>query len=120
VADLESVGAYLEGKSSEGVALFRRCEELVERCGPSEPAPRSSVVYWSASFAGAFVERGRLELNIDLLRQVEHPCLLAAFDATKRVVTHGLRVTDAVELDDSIVALLAEAYEDVGPGTRGR
>jgi Domain of unknown function (DUF5655) len=122
VAELESVDAYLEGKSAEGVALFRQFEQLVERCGPSEPAPRSSIVYWKRErvFAGAFVERRRLELNIDLLREAEHPCLIAAFPTTKRVVTHRLRITDAAQLDDSIAALLAEAYEDVGPGTRGR
>jgi hypothetical protein len=48
------------------------------------------------------------------------PCLVAAFDTTKRVVTHHLRITDASQLHDSIAALLAEAYADVGPGTRDR
>ena len=37
MADLASVEAYLEGKSPDGVALFRRFEEMVHRCGPSEP-----------------------------------------------------------------------------------
>jgi hypothetical protein len=59
-----------------------------------------------------------LELNIDLMRTAEHPCLLAAFHTTKRVVTHRLRITEEAQLDDSVAALLAEAYEDVGPGTR--
>jgi uncharacterized protein DUF5655 len=122
MADLDSVEAYLEGKDPDGVALFRRFEKLVERCGPSEPAPRSSIVYWKRRrvFAGAYIERRRLELNIDLLREAEHPCLIAAFHTTKRVVTHRLRITETDQLDDSIAALLAEAYEDVGPGTRSR
>jgi hypothetical protein len=34
------------------------------------------------------------------------------------VVTNRLRITDADQLDDSIAALLREAYETVGPGTR--
>jgi hypothetical protein len=29
-----------------------------------------------------------------------------------------MRVTEAEQLDDSIVSLLREAYETVGPGTR--
>jgi len=33
------------------------------------------------------------------------------------VITHRLRIAHAGELDDSIAALLAEAYADVGPGT---
>ena len=39
---------------------------------------------------------------------------------TKRVITHRIRVTGADQLDDSLEALAAEAYEDVGPGFRGR
>jgi hypothetical protein len=122
MADLASVDAYLEGKNLDAIELFRRFEELVESCGPSEPAPRGSIVYWKRErvWAGAYIERGRLELNIDLLREAEHPRLLVAFHTTKRVVTHRLRITDADQLDDSIQALLQEAYDDVGPGTRKR
>ena len=121
MAELPSVEAYLEGKDPDAVELFRRFAKLVEGCGPSEPAPRSSIVYWKRSrvFAGAYIERRRLELNIDLLREAEHPCLLAAFHTTKRVVTHRLRITHEQELDDSLAALVDEAYAEVGPGTRG-
>ncbi len=120
MVDLDSVEAYLEGMHPKAVALFRRFETLVECCGPSEPAPRGSIVYWKRTrvFAGAYIERRRLELNIDLLREAEHPCLIAAFHTTKRVITHRLRITDAAQLDDSIAGLLAEAFEHVGPGTR--
>jgi hypothetical protein len=121
MAVLESVDAYLEGKDERAVALFRRFEELIDRCGPSDPAPRGSIVYWKRErvWAGAYIERGRLELNIDLLREAEHPLLLAAFNTTKRVVTHRVRITEAEQLDESIQKLLQEAYESVGPGTRG-
>jgi hypothetical protein len=71
-------------------------------------------------FAGAFVDGRRLELNIDLVREVEHPGLIAAFNTTKRVITHRIRVTVADQLDDSLEALMVEAYGDVGPGFRGR
>jgi hypothetical protein len=118
--ELESVEAYLEGKDSGGVALFRRFQALVESCGPSEPAPRKSVVYWKRTriFTGAFVERRRLELIVDLLREAEHPRLIAAFPTTKRVTTHRLRITDVAQLDGALAGLIAEAYADVGPGTR--
>ena len=84
MTDLPSVEAYLEGKSPDAVILFRRFEEMVQRCGPSEAAPRSSIVYWKRDrvFAGAFVNGRKLELNVDLLREVEHPSLLAAFHTT--------------------------------------
>ena len=95
MAELASVEAYLEGKDEGAIALFRGFEELVERCGPSEAAPRSSIVYW---------KRKRLELNVDLLREAEHPCKLAAFPHTKRVITHRLRVTEPTQLDDALAA----------------
>ena len=122
MAELASVEAYLGDKDARAVELFDRFQQLVEACGPSDVAPRSSIVYWRRErvFAGAYVNGRRLELNIDLLRKADHPCLLAAFHTTKRVVTHRLRITDADQLDDSIAALLHEAYEEVGPGTRGR
>ena len=121
MAELPSVEAYLEGKDPDAVALFRRFEDLVERCGPSEPAPRSSIVYWKRKriFAGAYLERRRLELNLDLFREAEHPCVIAAFPHTKKVITHRLRITDGSQLDDAVAALVVESYEEVGPGTRG-
>ena len=119
---LASIDEYLDGKNAGAVELFRRFQELVESCGPSVVAPSRTIVYWKRNrvFAGAFVEGRRLGLNIDLLREAEHPTLLAAFPHTKRVITHRLRATEPEQLDDAMAALLAEAYEEVGPGFRGR
>jgi len=116
-----NIESYLEGKDPAAVALFRRFQKLVERCGASDPAPSRTIVYWRRRriFAGAYIERRRLELNIDLLREAEHPCLLTAFHTTKRVITHRLRITELDQLDQSVATLVAEAYQDVGPGTRG-
>jgi Domain of unknown function (DUF5655) len=120
VAELPSVDAYLEGKDPEGVALFRGFEAMVERCGPSVVSPSRTIVYWRRTriFVGAYIERKRLELNVDLLREADHPCKLAAFPHTKRVITHRLRITEPEQLDDALGALVAESYEEVGPGTR--
>jgi hypothetical protein len=122
VVKVASVEAYLEGKNADAAELLRSFAEIVARCGPSEVQPHKSIVHWKRErvFAGAYVEGRRLELNVDLLREAPHPCLLAAFPTTSRVITHRLRITDPAQLDDSIAALVREAYEDVGPGTRGR
>ena len=92
MTDLDRLESYLDGKDPAAIELFHRFQQLVERCGVSEPAPRRTIVYWKRKriFAGAYIERGRLELNIDLLREAEHPCVLAAFPTTKRVITHRL------------------------------
>jgi hypothetical protein len=85
-------------------------------------APRKTITYWKRTrvFAGAWTERDRLELNVDLLREAEHPTKLVAFHHTKRVITHRLRVTAPEQLDEALAALLQEAYDTVGPGTRGK
>jgi hypothetical protein len=112
---------YLHDKNAQAVALFERFAELVDACGESELVVRKSIVYWRRSriWAGAFCNGRRLELNIDLLREVDHPLTLAVVPHTARVLTHRLRVTGSEQLDASLAALLHEAYETVGPGTRG-
>jgi hypothetical protein len=102
------------------VALFQQFAALVAGCGASEIVPRTSIVYWRRSriWAGAFCNGRRLELNIDLLREVDHPLNLAVIPHTGRVLTHRMRVTEQEQLDDSVASMLREAYETVGPGTR--
>jgi hypothetical protein len=85
-----TVDEYLADKKPEAVELFHRFAALVEACGPSEVAPRKSIVYWKRKriWAGAFCNGKKLELNIDLLREVDHPRNLAVIPHTKRVLTH--------------------------------
>jgi hypothetical protein len=115
-----TVEDFLDDKNADGVRLFRRFQNLAERCGPSTIDVKRTIVWWKRKriFAGANVNGRRLDVVIDLLRSAEHPLLLVAFPTTKKVVSHRLRFTDAKQLDDSILALLREAYADVGPGTR--
>jgi hypothetical protein len=119
VAKLRNVDAYVDGRDAAGVALFRRFEEIVRDCGPSQVNPSRTIVYWKRNrvFAGAFIERKRLELNVDLLREADHPCLLKAFPTNNRVVTHRLRITEPEQIDGALVRLVREAYDEVGPGT---
>jgi hypothetical protein len=44
--------------------------------------------------------------------------LIGSFHSTKKVVSHRLRITEPSQLDEDLAVLLAEAYSDVGPGTR--
>jgi hypothetical protein len=116
----ERVEAFLRDKSPEGAELFRAFQRLVAACGPSEPSVSKTVVYFKRDrvFCGGFVRGKRLEIVVDLLREAEHPCLIGSFHSTKRVVSHRLRITEPSQLDEKLAGLLAEAYSDVGPGTR--
>jgi hypothetical protein len=48
MTELDSVEACLARKNPGAAELFRRFEQIVESCGPSEVSPRSSIVYWKA------------------------------------------------------------------------
>lgn len=103
--------------------LFRQFEQLVLSCGHDVIVSASrTVVYYKCRrvFAGAFVQDRCLEAVIDLLRNVEHPCLRSALYTTKKVVGHRFTFTEASEIDfDSRIRdLLREAYATVGSGTR--
>lgn len=114
------VEAYLAGKPAPAVALFRAFRELVLDAGGCEERVHPTEVAWADRrvFATAFIKSGRLEIAIDLLRTVDHPTLRQAFPTTRRVYTHRFTITAADQLDQQIRGWLAEAHDDVGPGTR--
>lgn len=115
---MPSVDEYLADKAPEGVELFRRFERLVAQCGPSEVSVSRTIVHFRRNrvFAGAFVRGRVLETVIDLLRPIDHPCTIGSFASTKTVVTSRLRFRDPQSLDESVAALLQDAYDTVGPG----
>lgn len=69
-------------------------------------------------FTAGFVRSHRLEIAIDLLRDVDHRLLRDAFHTTQRVITHRFALSAVEDLDDEIIEWLSEAHETVGPGTR--
>jgi hypothetical protein len=114
------VGTYLAGKPPAAVELFLQFRSLVLAAGECEERVHRTEVAWADRrvFAAAFILSGRLEVAIDLLRQVVHPALLAAFPTTRTVYTHRFTFTSADQLDGDIEAWLVEAHDTVGPGTR--
>ncbi len=114
------VGAYLAGKPAPAVELFLAFRELVLAAGECEERVHPTEVAWADKrvFASAFIKSGRLEIAIDLLRQVDHPVLRASFPTTRKVYTHRFTLTSAGQLDERIRDWLLEAHETVGPGTR--
>lgn len=118
---MDEIEAYLKDKNPHAASLFRRFHKLVLACGDdTETSVSKTVVFFKRKrvFAGAHVRGKRLEPVIDLLREVEHPCLRGAFNTTKKVLSHRLTIVSEEELDDSLIDMLKEAYETVGPGTK--
>ncbi|UNK45842.1 DUF5655 domain-containing protein [Arthrobacter sulfonylureivorans] len=111
---------FLANRNPKAVSLFLEFRAIVLSLGPVQERVHRTEVAWADQrvFADAFTLSDRLEVAIHLLRRVEHPQLLQAFPTTRKVMTHRLSITAAGQLDDTIEALLAEALDTVGPGTR--
>lgn len=106
--------AELSPADLELLSAFR--ETALALPGTVERVHRTEVAFARERvFAAAFVKSHRLEIAIDLLREVQHPLLLQAFHTTKRVITHRLTLTGIEQLE-SVVPLLDEAHRTVGPG----
>lgn len=113
------VGAYLAGKPAAAVELFQQFRTMVLETGECEERVHASEVAWADKrvFAAAFIQSGRLEIAIDLLRQVEHPALREGFATTNKVHTHRFKIESPENLDCRTRDWLVEAHDTVGPGT---
>jgi hypothetical protein len=69
-------------------------------------------------FASAYIKSHYLEIGIELAREVTDPAPRASFASTKRFFLHRYSLRELAAFTSDIRALLAEAYETVGPGSR--
>ena len=104
-ADLKLLSAYRNLALSMGA-------DVEERVSRTEVAFARTRI-----FTSGFILSHRLEIAVDLVREVTHPLLLAAFATTKSVITHRLRLRTLADLA-SVEDLIAESYDTVGPGFR--
>lgn len=113
---------YTSGLRSDEAALMDAFRRLTGGLTDSEEHVNKSEVRFKRhrTYAIAFIKAHRLEVAINLLREVEHPLLRDRFFTTASVVTHRLSITTPEQLDDHVTEWVSEAYEKVGPGTRER
>jgi hypothetical protein len=104
----------------DDLALLTAYREAVRRMpSVTEKVSRTEVAYLvKRQFTSAYIRNHYLEIAIHLRRQAEYPLLRARFATTSKVWTHRLTLTRPDQVDDQLLALVDEAREDVGPGTR--
>ena len=102
-ADLELFGAY-----RSACAALPDTEERVHATEVQYAVRRI--------FTSGYLKSHWLEISIDLLREAEHPLLRAVFPTTKKVFTHRLTLSEPGQVH-SVIDLIREAHDDVGPGT---
>ena len=85
----------------------------------TEKVSRTEVAYLvKRQFTSGYIRNHYLEIAVHLTREADHPLLRARFPTTTKVTTHRLTLTRPDQLDDALLALVDEARETVGPGTR--
>jgi len=115
-----TLAAYLDGRTREAVALYRNFATIASARGSdvSVWVSRTGVDFKRGrAFARASVQKRQLEIEIDLLRQIEHPALKETSVSADGVYMHRLAITSTGEMY-TIVDLLQEAYDTVGPRPR--
>jgi hypothetical protein len=109
--------AGLEDDDLRKITAFRDyCRQLGdvdERVHTSEIAFARKRV-----FASAYIKSHYLELGIELTREVADPKPRTSFPTTKRFFMNRYSLRELDQFDATIKALIAEAYETVGPGSR--
>jgi hypothetical protein len=104
----------------EDVALLTAYRTAV-RAMPevTEKVSRTEVAYLvKRQFTSGYIRNHYLEIAVHLTREADHPLLRARFPTTTKVTTHRLTLTRPDQIDDALLALVDEARETVGPGTR--
>jgi len=69
-------------------------------------------------FASAYIKSHYLELGVELAREVTDPRPRTSFPTTKRFTMHRYSLRELDDFTPAIRALLREAYDTVGPGSR--
>ena len=100
------------------LALFEAYRTACAALPDTEERVHTTEVQYAVKriFTAGYLKSHWLEVSIDLLREAEHPLLRAVFPTTKRVFTHRLTLGEPSQVD-SIMDLVREAHDQVGPGT---
>ena len=111
--------ALTKGLDEKDLALFTAYRDLVNDIGESEEHINSSDISFAVKrvFTSGYMKSHYLEVGIELLREADHPQLRTSFATTKKITMHRMTLTTHTQLK-SLRALITEARDTVGPGTR--
>lgn len=103
---------HFAGKPRSLRALFNRYLATVRRFGPVTVIAQKTRICFQVRvrFAGARVRRRWLDCGLWLKRRAAHPLIYRVEDLLGRDFVHYFRLSDAHQLDRSLIALLREAY----------
>ncbi|MBN9169591.1 MAG: hypothetical protein J0J11_06670 [Microbacterium sp.] len=111
---------FIRGLDDEDLAKISAFRDFCRSLpGVAERIHSADVTYArTRSFASAYIKSHYLEIGIELLRTVTDPKPRTSFSTSKKITMHRYSIRHLEDFDDSIRALITEASETVGPGTR--
>lgn len=112
---------HLRGREPHVVALYKRFEQLVRSCGPSECVATKTAITFRGSrrlFAGARLGRNSLMVFLDQRDPVRDPRALRSAPHTSSVYVNHFRLSRAEEMDATFLRWIREAYEVGATGSR--
>lgn len=108
------LGALFANSEPHVFKLFQRFRRMVKRCGRSTMIPQKSRVVFMVRmrFAGATVRKSHLRIGLILERPLPpEPRLVETLSFGPHCHAHYFRIEHAEQLDESMAALLREAYD---------
>ena len=108
-----------KGLSDDDLALLTAYREAVLELGDVEERVNSADISFAVArvFTSGYVKSHYLEVGIELTREAEHAHLRTSFATSKKVTMHRLTLTTVAQVK-TLVPLLREARDTVGPGFR--
>lgn len=105
---------FLNGKSLEAIALYKRFSTLVRDCGPVQIAPAKTRIGFQVKMIFAAInqlsDRG-LDAHVVLTRRLKGPRFRRIETMSPKCYVHHFRIQSMSELDDEVRSWLCEAYQ---------
>ena len=108
------LGALFAKSDPHVFELFQKFRRMVRDCGRSTMIPQKTRVVFMVRmrFAGATVRKSHLRIGLILERPLPpEPRLVETLAAAPRCYAHYFKIERADQLDESIAALIREAYD---------
>ena len=108
-----TVRAFLERRTPQAIALYRRFASLVRRCGPVAIVPTQTRIGFQVRGIFASINKlddGHLDAHVVLGRKLESRRFTRIQSLSLQNHVHHFRVRSPEELDDEVARWLAEAY----------
>ncbi len=104
---------HLEGKTPEVVALYYYLEAVIQGLGPQIVNPEKTRIAFQVrmSFAAVTLKRQWIDGHVVLTRRLESPRFRRIETISPRNHVHSFRLMCLDDIDEEVIAWLAEAYQ---------